>query len=94
MVHEGVRFPLMLLTFKSNNMKAIKQEFSALLDRYDVLRDELMDYTMTYFDAMGYDIMGYAVNSKDAIIYIDDLRNQVEAFELILEGLSKKNYIF
>jgi hypothetical protein len=53
-----------------------------------------MDYTMTYFDAMGYDIKGYAVNSKDAIIYIDDLRNQVEAFELILEGLSKKNYIF
>jgi hypothetical protein len=75
-------------------MKAIKKEFSTLLNRYDVLRDELMDYTMTYFDAMGYDIMGYAVNSKDAIIYIDDLRNQVEAFELILEGLSKKNYIF
>ena len=94
MVHGGIRFPSMLLTFKSNHMKAIKKEFSTLLNRYDVLRDELMDYTMTYFDAMGYDIMGYAVNSKDAIIYIDDLRNQVEAFELILEGLSKKNYIF
>ncbi len=75
-------------------MESIKQEFSTLLDRYISVRDALMDYTMTYFDAMGYDIKGYAVNSKDAIIYIDDLRNQVEAFELILEGLSKKNYIF
>lgn len=75
-------------------MKAIKQEFSALLDKYRELRDGLMDYTMTYYDAMSYDIKGYASNSEDAIIYIDDLRNQVEAFESILEGLSKKNYIF
>jgi len=72
----------------------MKKEFSTLLDRYRLVREELIDYTMTYYDAMGYDIKGYAVNSKDAIIYIDDLRNQVEAFELILEGLSKKNYIF
>jgi hypothetical protein len=75
-------------------MKAIKQEFSALLDRYRFVREGLIDYTMTYYDAMGYDIKGYAMNSKDAIIYIDDLRNQVESFELILEGLSKKHYIF
>ena len=37
---------------------------------------------------------GYSTKSENAIIYIDDLRNQVEAFELILEGLSKKHYIF
>ena len=75
-------------------MKAIKKEFSTLLDKYRELRDGLMDYTMTYYDAMCYDITGYALNSDNAIIYIDDLRNQVEAFESILEGLSKKNYIF
>ena len=76
-------------------MKATKQEFSTLLNRYDVLRRELMDYTMTYFDAMGYDINGYSDRMLfDDFDRIDDLRNQVEAFELILEGLSKKNYIF
>ncbi len=75
-------------------MESIKQEFSTLLDKYRELRDGLMDYTMTYYDAMSYDIVGYALNSDNAIIYIDDLRNQVEAFESILEGLSKKNYIF
>ena len=54
-----------------------------------------MDYTMTYFDAMGYDIDGYSNSVLDGdISNIDDLRNQVEAFELILDGLSKKNYIF
>ena len=72
----------------------MNKEFSTLLDRYRVVREGLMDYTMTYYDAMGYDIKGYSTKSEDAIIYIDDLRNQVEAFELILEGLSKKHYIF
>ena len=50
---------------------------------------------MTYFDAMGYDINGYSDKLIcDDFDRIDDLRNQVEAFELILEGLSKKHYIF
>jgi hypothetical protein len=76
-------------------MKNERKEFSTLLDRYRAVRESLMDYTMNYFDAMGYDISGYSSTElEDEIIYIDDLRNQVEAFELILEGLSKKNYIF
>jgi hypothetical protein len=50
---------------------------------------------MTYYDAMGYDIDGYWFCVLDGdMSNIDDLRNQVEAFELILEGLSKKHYIF
>jgi hypothetical protein len=73
----------------------MNKEFSTLLNRYDVIRRELMDYTMTYFDAMGYDINGYSDKLIcDDFDRIDDLRNQVEAFELILEGLSKKHYIF
>ena len=34
----------------------MNKEFSTLLDRYRVVREGLMDYTMTYYDAMGYDI--------------------------------------
>ena len=72
-----------------------RKEFIQLLNRYDELRDGLMDYTMTYFDAIGYDIDGYSNSVLDGdISNIDDLRNQVEAFELILKGLSKLNYIF
>ena len=72
-----------------------RKEFIQLLNRYDELRDGLMDYTMKYFDSMGYDIDGYSNMVLDGdISNIDDLRNQVEAFELILEGLSKLNYIF
>ena len=76
-------------------MKNERKEFSTLLDRYRAVRESLMDYTMTYFDAMGYDIDGYSNSVLDGdISNIDDLRNQVEAFELILDGLSKKHYIF
>ena len=76
-------------------MKNESDQFTELLQRYDELRDGLMDYTMKYFDSMGYDIDGYWCRILDGdISNIDDLRNQVEAFELILEGLSKLNYIF
>jgi hypothetical protein len=72
-----------------------RKEFGELLQRYDELRDGLMDYTMKYFDSMGYDIDSYWCRILDGdISNIDDLRNQVEAFELILEGVSKLNYIF
>jgi hypothetical protein len=76
-------------------MKNERKEFVVLLKRYDELREALMEYTMTYYDAMGYDIDGYWFCVLDGdMSNIDDLRNQVEAFELILEGLSKKHYIF
>jgi len=76
-------------------MKNERKEFMVLLKRYDELREALMEYTMTYYDAMGYDIDGYWFCVLDGdMSNIDDLRNQVEAFELILEGLSKQHYIF
>jgi hypothetical protein len=75
-------------------MKNERKEFVVLLKRYDELREALMDY-YDYYDAMGYDIDGYWFCVLDGdMSNIDDLRNQVEAFELILEGLSKKHYIF
>ena len=81
--------------YKMKSTLKERKEFIQLLNRYDELRDGLMDYTMKYFDSMGYDIDGYSNMLLDGdISEIDDLRNQVEAFELILEGLSKLNYIF
>ena len=73
----------------------MRKQFITLLKRYSEIRDELMEYTMTYFDEMGYDIEGYACQLDcENFDEIDDLRNQVESFELILQGLSKLKYIF
>jgi hypothetical protein len=70
-------------------------EFSKLLIRYDALRNELFNYTNDYFDAMGYDIDGYEYQLNcDDFNEIDNLRNQVESFELILKGVIKLKYIF
>ena len=80
---------------KLYKIKNERKEFVVLLNRYDELREALMDYTMTYYDAMGYDIDGYSNMLLDGdMSHIYDLIDQVEAFELILEGLSKKHYIF
>ena len=44
---------------------------------------------------MGYDIDGYEYQLNcDDFNEIDNLRNQVESFELILKGVIKLKYIF
>ncbi len=73
----------------------MEREFIKLLIRYQELRDELFNYTNDYFDSMGYDIKGYVYQlACDDFDEIDKLRNQVESFELILQGVSKLKYIF
>ena len=73
----------------------MEREFIKLLIRYNALRDELLNYTNDYFDSMRYDIDGYAYQlACDDFDEIENLRNQVESFELILQGVSKLKYIF
>lgn len=71
------------------------KEYKDLIEEYAAITEELFEHTEEYYDAMNYDLEGYVnmYNEKD---YgdIEDLRNQVEAFTLILEGIKKMNYLF
>ena len=70
-------------------------EMLELLQRYSYLKDALLDHTGTFHDGMLFDIDGYWES-----YYMDDfddlptLRDQVDAFELILIGLQKVKYVF
>jgi len=62
-----------------------------LIKEYSNLRHEIFEYTNVYFDAMSYDIDGYC-EEKDADI--NDLKNQVSAFKILLKALKKINYVY
>jgi hypothetical protein len=62
-----------------------------LIIQYIFLRDELMDYTMEYFDAMSYDIDGYLYDDE---IDIEVLKTQVKAFELMLKAYKQIDYTY
>jgi hypothetical protein len=64
-----------------------------LLRRYDEIKDELMEFTDDFHDAMMYDIEGYYSEQLDDDDKADLVR-QVEAFENILEGYKALNYKF
>ena len=62
-----------------------------LIKKYINLQDEIMDYTMVHFDAMGYDIDGYI---DDEEIDINELKKQVKAFELMLKAYKLMDYTY
>ena len=62
-----------------------------LIKKYINLRDEIMDYTMVHFDAMGYEIDGYI---DDEEIDINELKKQVKAFELMLKAYKLMDYTY
>ena len=62
-----------------------------LIIQYIFLRDELMDYTMEYFDAMSYDIDGYLYDDE---IDIEVLKTQVKAFKKMLKAYRLINYTY
>ena len=63
------------------------------LKRYSAIKDELMEYTDRFHDAMLYDIEGYNSEESDADD-IKDLIVQVDAFESILKGFKTLKYKF
>jgi|TARA_Y100000033_G_scaffold50920_1_gene62836 hypothetical protein len=63
------------------------------LERYRELKNELLEFTSEFHDAMYYDISGYEYEELDEDC-LNDLRNQIEAFESILSGLKKIKYIY
>ena len=64
-----------------------------LLRRYDDIKDELMEFTDDFHDAMMYDIEGYYSEQLDDDDKADLVR-QVEAFENILKGYKALKYKF
>jgi hypothetical protein len=76
-------------------IKSTRVQYLELLVAYYDLRSEILDHTEEYHDSMYCDYSGYA-DQYAAGDYdeIDDLRNQVEAFELMLKALCKINYKF
>jgi len=69
-----------------------KEQFKTLLRRYSEIKDELLEFTEEYHDAMLFDIEGY--RETNDILDMHDLNNQVEAFELMLLAFKKINYIY
>jgi len=67
-----------------------------LLTQYSAIKDELMDYTMDFYDAMLYDIQGYweQIEENEEDIDKEQLIKQVRGFEAILEGLKAIKYIY
>ncbi|MHA2218075.1 MAG: hypothetical protein ACXACY_19240 [Candidatus Hodarchaeales archaeon] len=71
------------------------EKYTKLLKEYSKLKDEILEHTNEFYDAMLYDIEGFNSISEDEIlIFTDDLENQVKAFKSILKGLKKISYTF
>ena len=84
-----------ILTAPLTLIHEIMEEYKKLIIRYSDIKDKLDDYTKKYYDAMHYDIQGYIHYYDEADYrYVDDLKEQVAAFELILKGYKKLNYKF
>jgi hypothetical protein len=85
----------LLKTKIMNNQKSKRAQYKELLDQYWNLKDEIMQFTDDYHDAMYYDFEGYHEYYMDGEYdYMDELRNQVEAFTLLLSALTKIKYVF
>lgn len=75
--------------------KSERVQYKELIDQYWKLKDEIIEFTDDYHDAMYWDCEGYIEDYMEGEYdTIDELRNQVEAFTLLLEALKKINYIY
>lgn len=71
------------------------EEYRDLIHEYESIKEELIEYTEEFHDAMLFDIEGYVDRFYDKDYSdIDDLRNQIKSFRLILEGLKTMKYVF
>tara|TARA_S200002703_G_scaffold23320_1_gene20115 strand:+ start:1784 stop:2011 length:228 start_codon:yes stop_codon:yes gene_type:complete len=66
-----------------------------LINEYSDLKDQLLDYTSEWHDAMLWDIDGYRyefdnLTDKD----IETLENQVQCFRSILQSIKKLEFVY
>jgi len=74
------------MTTKENQIKK-------LLQHYNYLSNEIMNYTSIFHDDMYFDIQGYVYEDVESID-IEKLKIQVKSFELILKGIKGLNYMY
>ena len=66
-----------------------------LIREYNLIKDELLDYTEAYHDAMHWDIMGYADQIAEGdYSEREALRCQIVAVRLLLKAHKNLKYIF
>ena len=91
----------------NKNYKKLQKRFFKLINEYNHLKDELMDFDDNLHDPMYWDVQGYCesfdeitcmynedVNLEDLESIIEDLQKQVEACRLLLKGFKKLKYVY
>ena len=70
--------------------------FDSLISRYSKVKDELLDFTSEFHDAMLFDISGYSQEASEDIndIDIESLRVQVTSFEAMLSSYKNIEYTY
>lgn len=76
-------------------MKSARHEMQELLMEYNKIKDELLDYTDAYHDAMYFDIDGYLDQiAQGEYDDLEALRCQIVAVRLLLKAHKNLKYIF
>lgn len=76
-------------------MKSARHEMQDLISEYNQIKDELLDYTEAYHDAMYFDIDGYLEQSAQGDYSdLEALRCQIVAVRLLLKAHKNIKYVF
>lgn len=75
--------------------KIIEPDYNTLIDRYFKVKDDLLEYTQEYHDAMLFDIEGYCEYCEDLdLVDLVQLQSQVESCEMLLESLKRLDFTY
>jgi uncharacterized coiled-coil DUF342 family protein len=69
-------------------------DYYSKLSEYMELKDELLEFTDVYHDAMYYDIEGYHSEQEDFEELYNDLLIQVDAVKMLLDAHKNLSYTF
>lgn len=76
-------------------MKSARHEMLDLISEYNQIKDELLDYTEAYHDAMYFDIDGYLEQiAQGDYSDLEALRCQIVAVRLLLKEHKNIKYVF
>jgi hypothetical protein len=76
-------------------MKSPRKEMQELITEYNQIKDQLLDFTDTYHDAMCYDIDGYCEHvAQGDYDELEALRCQIVAVRMLLKAHKNLKYIF
>lgn len=79
---------------QDTNTTTKKERFECLMGKYRDLKDELLDHTEEFHDAMLFDIEGFAEERDIDAELVETLEMQVNAFVHILRGYEQLDYTY